>query len=48
VTDARWLTRQGYSTSLHSQYVAAGWLEQSARGVYRRPRGSLGWQQVVV
>jgi hypothetical protein len=48
VVDARWLTRHGYSTSLRSQYVAAGWLEQPARSVYRRPRGSLTWQQVVV
>jgi Transcriptional regulator, AbiEi antitoxin, Type IV TA system/Transcriptional regulator, AbiEi antitoxin N-terminal domain len=48
IADARWLTRQGYSTSLRSQYVAAGWLEQPARGVYRRPRGSLSWQQVVI
>src|SRR5215510_13425697 len=48
VADARWLTRHGYSTSLRSQYVAAGWLEQPARGVYRRPRGSLTWQHVVI
>lgn len=48
VVDARWLTEHGYSTSLRSQYVAAGWLEQPTRGVYRRPRGSLTWQQVVV
>jgi hypothetical protein len=48
VVEARWLTKHGYSTSLRSQYVAAGWLEQPARGVYRRPRGSLSWQQVVI
>jgi Transcriptional regulator, AbiEi antitoxin, Type IV TA system/Transcriptional regulator, AbiEi antitoxin N-terminal domain len=48
VVDARWLTRHGYSTSLRSQYVAAGWLQQPARGVYRRPRGSLAWQQIVI
>jgi hypothetical protein len=48
VTDARWLTEHGYSTSLRSQYVAAGWLEQPTRGVYRRPRGVLTWQQVVI
>jgi hypothetical protein len=48
VLDASWLTRHGYSTSLRSQYVAAGRLEQPARGVYRRPRGSLTWQQVVI
>jgi hypothetical protein len=48
MADARWLTQHGYSTSLRSQYVAAGWLEQPARGVYCRPRGSLSWQQVVI
>jgi hypothetical protein len=48
LVDARWLTRHGYSTSLRSQYVAADWLEQPARGVYCRPRGSLSWQQVVI
>ncbi|MDC7785378.1 type IV toxin-antitoxin system AbiEi family antitoxin domain-containing protein [Rhodoplanes sp. TEM] len=48
VVDAGWLTAHGYSTSLRSKYVRAGWLEQPARGVYRRPRGSLSWQQVVV
>jgi Transcriptional regulator, AbiEi antitoxin, Type IV TA system/Transcriptional regulator, AbiEi antitoxin N-terminal domain len=48
LVDARWLTRHGYSTSLRSQYVAAGRLEQPARGVYRRPRGSLSWQQVAI
>jgi hypothetical protein len=48
VVDARWLTRHDFSTSLRSQYVAAGWLDQPARGVYRRPRGSLTWQPVVI
>ena len=46
--DAAWLGKRGYSTSLRSQYVSAGWLEQPARQVYRRPRGPLGWQQVVI
>jgi hypothetical protein len=48
LVDASWLTRHGYSTSLRSQYVAAGWLQQPARGIYCRPRGSLSWQQVVI
>jgi len=48
LVDASWLSKQGYSTSLLSQYVAAGWLEQPARSVYRRRRGSLSWQQVVI
>ena len=48
VVDAAWLAKHGYSTSLRSQYVAAGWLEQPARRVYRRPRGTLRWEQVIV
>lgn len=48
VADARWLTRHGFSTSLRSQYVDAGWLDQPARGVYRRLRGTLTWQQAVI
>jgi Transcriptional regulator, AbiEi antitoxin, Type IV TA system/Transcriptional regulator, AbiEi antitoxin N-terminal domain len=46
--DASWLARQGYSTSLRSQYVAAGWLEHPARGVYRRPGRALTWEQAVI
>lgn|SRR5487761_315445 len=48
LVDAAWLSKHGYSTSLRSQYVAAGWLERPARKVYQRPRGSLRWQQVVI
>jgi len=48
IVDASWLTKHGYSTSLRSHYVAVGRLEQPARGVYRRPRGSLTWEQVVI
>ena len=48
LVDARWLTRHGYSTSLRTQYVAAGWLKQPARGVYCRSRGALSWQQAVI
>jgi hypothetical protein len=48
LVDARWLTRHGYSTSLRTQYVAAGWLKQPTRGVFCRPRGALSWQQVVI
>ena len=28
--------------------MAAGWLQQPARRVYQRPRGPLGWQQIVI
>ena len=48
IVDAAWLEARGYSRSLRSQYVAAAWLEQPARGVYRRPRGKLNWEQVVI
>jgi hypothetical protein len=43
-----WLTHRGYSRQLLSHYVSAGWLDQPTRGVYRRPRGLLTWQQLVV
>jgi hypothetical protein len=48
LVDAAWLSKHGYSTSLRSQYVTAGWLEQPTRQVYRRRRGSLNWQQAVI
>lgn len=42
-----WLERHGYSRSLLAKYVASGWLESPARGVYRRPGPPLKWQHVV-
>ncbi len=48
LVDAAWLQKHGYSTALRSQYVSAGWLEHPAGRVYRRSRGSLSWQQVVI
>ena len=58
VVDAAWLERHGYSSALRSKYVAHGWLDPVARGVYRRPtaqlaappadRESLRWQHVVI
>jgi hypothetical protein len=58
VVDANWLERRGYSSALRSKYAAHGWLEQVARGVYRRPTASLPspnnneeslrWQHVVI
>ena len=36
LVDAAWLSEKGYSTSLRSHYVTAGWLEQPTRQVYRR------------
>lgn len=48
LVDAAWLTDHGYSTSLRSQYVTAGWLQQPARQVYQRRRGSTEWKQAVI
>lgn len=48
LVDAAWLERHGYSSSLRSQYVKAGWLNQPAPRVYRRGGGPLQWQQVVI
>jgi hypothetical protein len=57
VADAAWLEQRGYSRSLRSKYVAHGWLDQVARGVYRRPtprrqaearQEGLPWQAVVI
>ncbi len=57
VVDAAWLEHNGYSSSLRSKYVKAGWLNQVARSVYRRPLVNfptpndvqgLAWQNVVI
>jgi Transcriptional regulator, AbiEi antitoxin, Type IV TA system/Transcriptional regulator, AbiEi antitoxin N-terminal domain len=48
LVNTTWLKARGYSRQLLSHYVSAGWLDQPTRGVYRRPRGSLTWQQLVV
>jgi hypothetical protein len=48
LADAALLEREGYSRGLRSHYVSAGWLEHPARGVFRRLRGSIGWEQVVI
>ncbi len=42
------MNEQGYSTALRTQYVAAGRLEQPVHGVFRRLRGSVGWEQAVI
>lgn len=47
LVDAAWLEGRGYYPQLRKSYVDHGWLVQPARGVYRRPRGSLRWEQVV-
>lgn len=46
--DAAWLEERGIASNLRAYYVKSGWLEQPVRSVYRRPRGMLSWQQVVI
>ena len=48
LVDAAWLARRDYYGSLRKKYVDLGWLVQPAHRVYRRPRGSLRWEQVVI
>lgn len=48
LVDAAWMTEHGFATNLRSHYVKTGRLEQPARSVYRRPRGTLSWQQAVI
>lgn len=48
LVDAPWLEQRGYYRSLRAKYVANGWLEQTGRGVFRRPRGTPGWEQVII
>jgi hypothetical protein len=56
VADSGWLERHGYSRGLRKKYVASGWLEQVAHGVFRRPvaktfgksRTTPSWEDVVV
>jgi Transcriptional regulator, AbiEi antitoxin, Type IV TA system/Transcriptional regulator, AbiEi antitoxin N-terminal domain len=48
LVDAAWLKRHHYSRQLWHHYAATGLLEQLAPRVFRRPRGSLTWQQVVI
>jgi hypothetical protein len=42
-----WLKGHGYSSSLVSRYIASGWLDSPARGVYQRRGGRLTWAGVV-
>jgi hypothetical protein len=57
VADAAWLEKHGYSRALRKKYVAHGWLDRVARGLYRRPapklpedagQENLRWQPVVI
>lgn len=48
LADAAWMEAHGYSSSLRSQYLKAGWLDQPTRRVYRRSRQPLTWAQVIM
>jgi hypothetical protein len=48
IVDAAWLNAKGYAATLRSKYVASGWLEKPGHTLYRRPRGTIGWEQVVI
>ena len=48
LVDSAWLNAKGFASNLRSYYTKTGWLDQPTRGVYRRTRGTLGWQQVVI
>lgn len=57
LADAAWLEDHGYSGALRNKYVAHGWLDRIARGVYRRPPPQLpdesavrgvSWESIVI
>ncbi|KJE33762.1 hypothetical protein UF64_18835 [Thalassospira sp. HJ] len=48
VVDAAWLEERGIASNLRAYYVKTGWLEMLARSLYKRRRGTLNWQQVVI
>ena len=48
LANTAWFQAHGFSRQLLNHYVNAGWLEQPARGVYKRPRGQLTWELVVI
>ena len=48
VASTQWLKDAGYSSALRSKYVSSGWLEQPARGIYKRPGAETHWQHIVV
>ena len=48
IADAAWFNSHGYPSSLRSNYVAAGWLENVAPGICRRPLFRAGFEGVPV
>ena len=44
LVSSRWLRAHGYPSNLVARYMASGWLQSPARGVYLRKGGKLTWE----
>lgn len=44
LVSSRWLRAHGYPSNLVARYVASGWLQSPARGVYLRKGGKPTWE----
>lgn len=44
MVSSRWLRAHGYASNLVARYVASGWLQSPARGVYLRKGGKPTWE----
>lgn len=44
LVSSRWLRGHGYPSNLVARYIASGWLQSPARGVYLRKGGKLTWE----
>jgi hypothetical protein len=44
LVSSRWLRAHGYSSNLVARYMASGWLQSPARGVYLRKGGKSTWE----
>lgn len=44
IVSSRWLRTHGYPSNLVARYMASGWLQSPARGVYLRKNGKPTWE----
>src|SRR5262245_50434706 len=44
LVSSRWLRANGYPSNLVARYMASGWLQSPARGVYLRKNGKPTWE----
>ena len=44
LVSSRWLRAHGYPSNLVARYMASGWLQSPARGVYMRKNGKPTWE----